>query len=355
MGILTQRLGDNYVPSEDFARLLKILCDVAEYDELPVRHNEDLLNKAFEKQLPVSVQDLVVALGGGGRFGAGYSPIAYDDPHVKAFLLLQAHMRRIKNLPCSDYATDTISVLDQSIRILQAMVDVSAERGFLTTTFGVMHMMQRIKQAVWDTDSELLTLPKVTEDVVENVVVRGRSLPTLKDLSKVPNGERGDVFKRTGLRDSEVQEIWRVLDLLPMADVNVKVEGAQMDEKDRRWSVEPGREYKVYVEVLTRRRNRPKDKNQQGYRVHSPRFPKPQYEGWWVVLGDEEADALVALKRVAAVGGEGKDRIVTHVTFVAPEEEGLAEMTIYLVSDGYVGLDREVKVGLNVRWGRIDV
>ena len=41
-----------------------------------------------------------------------------DSPHVKAHLLLQSHFNR-NELPSTDYHTDTKSVLDQAIRILQ--------------------------------------------------------------------------------------------------------------------------------------------------------------------------------------------------------------------------------------------
>ncbi len=42
-----------------------------------------------------------------------------DDPHAKANLLIQAHLSALA-LPISDYITDTKTVLDNSIRILQA-------------------------------------------------------------------------------------------------------------------------------------------------------------------------------------------------------------------------------------------
>ena len=48
-------------------------------------------------------------------------PYSYDSPHTKTHLLLQAHFSRA-TLPCSDYYTDTKSVLDQSIRILQVNI-----------------------------------------------------------------------------------------------------------------------------------------------------------------------------------------------------------------------------------------
>lgn len=45
-------------------------------------------------------------------------PLTCDSPHTKTFLLIQAHLSHLP-LPNSDYLTDTKSVLDQSIRILQ--------------------------------------------------------------------------------------------------------------------------------------------------------------------------------------------------------------------------------------------
>ena len=45
----------------------------------------------------------------------------FDSSHTKAFLLLQSHISRLP-LPCVDYLTDTKSVLDQAIRILQVCV-----------------------------------------------------------------------------------------------------------------------------------------------------------------------------------------------------------------------------------------
>jgi hypothetical protein len=41
-----------------------------------------------------------------------------DDPHVKAYLLLQAHLGRLPP-PISDYLTDTRGVLDNSVRLAQ--------------------------------------------------------------------------------------------------------------------------------------------------------------------------------------------------------------------------------------------
>lgn len=50
----------------------QVLCSAAEYDELPVRHNEDKLNAGMAEGVRLAVDMRTV-----------------DDPHTKAHLLLQ--------------------------------------------------------------------------------------------------------------------------------------------------------------------------------------------------------------------------------------------------------------------------
>lgn len=111
--------------------LIQILANAKEFYGLPVRHNEDVLNEALTHLVPVKVakHDL-------------------ENPHVKANLLIQAHLQRCP-LPITDYFTDTKSVLDQSIRVLQGMIDVAAHHGHFTTTVNLIHLMQMIVQGRW--------------------------------------------------------------------------------------------------------------------------------------------------------------------------------------------------------------
>ena len=57
-------------------QVLHVLCGVAEYDELPVRHNEDKINTALsgEVRWPIDTRSA-------------------DDPHTKTNLLLQVRSR----------------------------------------------------------------------------------------------------------------------------------------------------------------------------------------------------------------------------------------------------------------------
>ena len=132
-------LGANTTSDE----LLKILTDCKEFAEMPVRHNEDLLNTELAKQCPVQLNAYTM-----------------DSPHQKVHLLLQSHFCR-NQLPNSDYGTDTKSVMDQAIRILQAMIDVVADAGWLATTLRVQTLMQMIIQGF--RNSSIIKLPRLRQ------------------------------------------------------------------------------------------------------------------------------------------------------------------------------------------------
>lgn len=89
--------------TSDLHMLLRLLAEATEYDELPVRHNEDKINSDLSMLTRYKIDDWQTHLG---------------DAHVKAFILVQAHLSHLK-MPISDYVNDTITVLDSSIRIMQ--------------------------------------------------------------------------------------------------------------------------------------------------------------------------------------------------------------------------------------------
>jgi activating signal cointegrator complex subunit 3 len=112
------------------------------------------------------------------------NPHALDSSHTKALLLFQAHFSRL-DLPCADYVTDTKSVLDQSIRILQAMMDVSAESGWLATTLRIQQLLQMVIQAIWIDDPSVLVLPHFDPIIVPVLLQESEQLLHLPPLQKL--------------------------------------------------------------------------------------------------------------------------------------------------------------------------
>ena len=112
------------VPTLSIAELMQILTEAEEFAELPVRHNEDNENEHLAKQMPLEVDSR-----------------QYDSPAVKAHLLLQCHMHR-GVLPSSDYLLDTKTVMDNAARVIQSMIDISAEMGHLTIVIRLVRLLQ---------------------------------------------------------------------------------------------------------------------------------------------------------------------------------------------------------------------
>lgn len=147
-----RHFGERLTKDSAMDDLLDIMANASEYDELPARCNEDLLNQEIEKHIPYKVKP----------------PRYMISPHVKAYVLTQAHISRIE-LPISDYITDQITVLDSAVRFCQAMIDVAADAGYLSTTLNVMNLLQCIKQARWTDESTLLTLPGIKQRMLQDI------------------------------------------------------------------------------------------------------------------------------------------------------------------------------------------
>jgi len=116
----------------DLYELLRMISDATEFAEMPVRHNEDEENEKLSRNVPlkVSYQD------------------DYEDPHVKTFLLLQAHFCRAP-FPIVDFVNDTRAALDNAIRVVAAAVDIAAESGALDACLGMMTLTQMLTQGRW--------------------------------------------------------------------------------------------------------------------------------------------------------------------------------------------------------------
>ncbi|KAK7480738.1 hypothetical protein BaRGS_00027999, partial [Batillaria attramentaria] len=347
--MFTDRLkGDASVPD-----LIDILSSAQEFAQLPVRHNEDQVNSELATKLPLEV-----------------NPHSFDSAHTKTHLLLQAHFSQLP-LPSTDYHTDTKSVLDQAIRVLQAMLDVSADRGWLVTSLQVITLLQMVVQGRWWHDSSLLTLPHI--ELYHLACLRPQrgkgarkkgstdfpaAIECLPELMAACDARRDFLMEALGdeLSHNQIDQVQQVLERLPQIEVSLEVRGWwEGDTKESAKTVNIQRDGgrhaesdwiqvhadQEYVLNLTMSRlNRTKKSDSKAY---SPRFPKPKDEGWIVVVGDVEAQEVVALKRVGYVRGRNS----TQMALLTPESTGRVIYTLYLMSDCYLGLDQQYDICLD--------
>jgi len=283
--------------------ILTILADATEYDELPVRHNEDKINEQLADKVRWPVRE------------------DFEDPHVKANILFQCHMAKL-TLPMSDFVTDTRSLLDQAIRILQAMIDIAAENGWLTTTLNIMSLTQLIVQGCWETVNPILLLPKVPPKLSE--VCEEKKVASLGDLIELGPKRQEALLRRAGTQLKIIKPTLKILSKLPHVDVKYKLPEGGSSETDPA----PAGSYLPIMLRLERSRRMAGNAAMQ-------KTGKSKSEGWWAVIGREDDDELVALKRVMV-----RDLTTTKLEFDVPETPGTYTFSIHLISDTYRGVDR---------------
>jgi antiviral helicase SLH1 len=288
-------------PKATLQDVLSWMCRATEYDELPVRHNEDLINAELSKNLPLP----------GTSFG-----LPMWDPHVKAFLLLQAHMSRI-SLPITDYVGDQTSVLDQAIRIIQASIDVMTELGYLSSALEFIKLLQCIKSARWPTEPPLSILPSVSE--------KTKNKTSLQDLGKYTTPQVQKLMRDLGVPTRQQAAFSKAAAMIPNLAISV-------DD--------------VTSLSLTVSLKRINQVSERDARIYAPKFPKPQTEGWFVVVGDVNKDEIMAIKRVGWSQGPGKklglgSKPSARAVIKLPEPKNgeARKVDVLVLSDGYTNME----------------
>ena len=301
-----------------FEDVLSWMCGATEFDELPVRHNEDLINAELSNNLPIQAD----ALG-----------LPMWDPHVKAFLLLQAHFSRV-DLPISDYVGDLNSVLDQSIRIIQASIDVLTELGFLPSCTMMMTLLQCVKSARWPDDGPLAILPGVDLEKERQRHQAGQNNhdnnnnhpPSLPEIHTLPKPTLQSIFNTIGIAPDMFPQAHKTLTILPALQPSI---------------------HNLTALGLTVTIARTNPRLQPDYQIYAPRFPKTQTEGFFVLVADLAKGEILALKRVGwpATGGTGAGnrthypaRVMAKAGFNLKPEGRERRVEVRVVSDAYVGM-----------------
>ncbi|KAI8635282.1 Sec63 Brl domain-containing protein [Xylariaceae sp. FL1651] len=293
-------------PNASFVDVLSWMSRAIEYDELPVRHNEDLINVELSNNLP---------------FPGDTFDLPMWDPHVKAFLLLQAHMARI-DLPITDYVGDQTSVLDQAIRIIQASIDVLTELGYLSSCLEMIKLLQCIKSARWPEDSPLAIFPGINGDVIMDTTA-------LQKLSTYTRLQIEQLAKKLNIPSSQQGQFTRALSAIP--NVSVTTENITA----------------LSLTVALKRLNPIVE--HEG-RIYAPKYPKPQTEGWFVIVCDKAKDEIIAVKRAGWSQGPGQSvnvgsrpTVKTVIRLPEPDKDGnKRKMDVLVLSDGYIGMQYEV-------------
>ncbi|KAH9902242.1 Sec63 Brl domain-containing protein [Xylariomycetidae sp. FL2044] len=297
--------------------ILEIITSATEFESIQIRRHEESLLRRIYDRVPVKM-----------------SEPAYDSPHFKAFVLLQAYFSRMQ-LPI-DLAKDQEMIVSKILSLLSATVDVLSSDGHLNA-MNAMEMSQMVVQAMWDRDSPLKQIPHFSPDVVK--VANEFGIKDIFDFMEAMNPEENSdyatLIKRLGLTQTQLAQAAAFTNN-KYPDINLEFD--VLDKDDIR-AGEP-----AYLSVQIEREVDEED-GEVDTIVHAPFYPAKKLENWWLVVGEESTKTLLAIKRVT-IGRQLKVRL--EYTVPTP---GNHELKLFLMSDSYIGVDQEPTFSVTVAEG----
>lgn len=153
---------------------------------------------------------------------------------------------------------------------------------------------------------------------------------------------------RKEFTEPEIEQIYKVIKELPTINVEIRLRGPHRNEIEVDRAVKQPLDHKNWMEVhageeYTLMVNMQRLGAKTSNYIYS-RFPKPKDEGWFLTLGSQESGELLALKRAPYKSNRSSHPLI----FTAPSKLGRVVYTIYLISDGYIGLDQQFNIQLDV-------
>ena len=286
--------------------ILEIVTSATEFESIQIRRHEDHILRRIYDRIPVKM-----------------AQPAYESPHFKAFVLLQAHFSRMQ-LP-ADLAKDQEIILSKVLNLLSGCVDVLSSDGHLNA-MSAMEMSQMVVQATWDRDSPLKQIPHFSPEVIKAANDFGAKdiFEFMELMHPSENKDYEKMVKRLGLNKKQLAQAAAFTnDKYPNVEIDFEVEDLENIATNSA----------AYLKISI---TRDVDEDEEpDTTVHAPFYPQKKMENWWLVVGDESTKNLLAIKRVTI----GK-KLETKLEFV-PTRVGEQELTLFLMCDSYVGVDQD--------------
>jgi pre-mRNA-splicing helicase BRR2 len=227
------------------------------------------------------------------------------------------------------------------------MVDVIASEGWLKPALSCMELSQMVAQAIWiDTDSVLMQVPHISKETVARLSNLGKNenddpswspVESVFDLISMEDSVRRRVL---GLSNVQLSDVAKFCNRYPNIDMSYAIQGGGETESS---PVVKGEPVTLGISLEREDATGGMDEGARLGTVYSSHFPKQRTEGWWVVIGDVAKNVLLGIKRVSF-----SKQSSIQVTFDAPSAPGQHELSIYLMSDSYIGCDQEYQCVLYV-------
>ncbi|XP_030527870.1 dnaJ protein ERDJ2A-like [Rhodamnia argentea] len=368
-------------PSLAPSKVMEVFIKAAEFMEIPVRRtDEEPLQKLFllvRSELNLDLKNIKQEQA---KFWKQHPPF------VKTELLIQAQLTRESDSLSPALVGDFRRVLELAPRLLEELMKMAViprtaqGHGWLRPAIGVVELSQCIIQAVSISAKKttggssegiapLLQLPHISESVIKRIA--RKKVRTFQELRDMSLEDRAELLQAAGLSSTEVQDIERVLEMMPSLsiDVTCETEGEE--------GIQEGDVVTIQAWVTLKR-----DNGLIGALPHAPRYPFHKEESFWFLLADptsnevwfsqklsfmDEAAAVSAAfkaieETMEGLGADAKEKskaireAVEKVRggsrlvmgkFLAPAE-GNYNLTCHCLCDSWIGCDKKLNLKVKV-------
>jgi pre-mRNA-splicing helicase BRR2 len=298
--------------------VMEILSAASEFSSLPIRHGEEKMLRILARTLKHQISDTA----------------QFNDSNTKALVLLQCHFSR-KTISM-DLKLDQRRTIGDSINLIQAIVDVISSNGWLKPALAAMELSQMVVQGLWNKDNPLMQIPHFTKEIIERCeAYEGEEqIEGVFDILSLEDNVRNDLLR---LSNDRMAAVAVFCNSYPNVDVTFSVE----DPGD----LTAGDPVEIHVKLerdIDEQEMEDEEISQLGT-VSSSLYPKVKKEGWWIVIGDTSTNTLYSLKRVTLQQSQN-----INLEFMAPDEAGDYNLTLFCMSDSYLGCDQEYEVLLSI-------
>ena len=299
--------------------VLEILSASWEFASLPLRFGEEKRVKMLARTQPHNLPDTTY------------------DAHAKTLVLFQCHFSR-SSIP-GDLRVDQKFILKDSLKLIQAIVDVISSNGWLKPALAAMELSQMIVQGLWNKDHPLKQIPHFTDDIIKRCLnYKGEEpVESVFDILTIEDDVRNELLR---LPDEKMADVAVFCNNYPNVEVSFEVQDPDDITAGDPVQIVIKLEREIDEDELT------DEEIAELGTVAAPLFPYEKKEAWWVVVGDLSSNSLHALKRVNLVQ---KQKAVLE--FLAPDEAGDYNLTLFCMSDSYLGCDQEYSIPLSVAIG----
>ena len=241
---------------------------------------------------------------------------------TKNRLLVLAHMQRLHKHLSSALRGDLNHLLEKSVLIIQAMVEIALMREWIATAVSLIDFLRMLVQGLDVTSSELLQIPHFTDAAVAHATKGKGAITSLREFLDKPADQRKGLADLTPDQLLDVEEFCRHVG---KANISARIE---VEDEE---GVADGDIASCVVEIDRTNLS----ENQAEGPVHAPLFPVSKFEEFWVILTNVANGKMICHSRIRSA----EKSVVEKMRFMVGSA-GAHHLQLHVVSDSYIGLDR---------------